>query len=134
MVWKTLGIVMIIPTLLISITIAYRTRQIKSELAHNLAISFWISANSFWMISEFFGFDEHPIAWGMEGKHLSIIPFVMGILVLSFYYLFQRNKEEKEMAFENEVMVKNEVEVKKKVITSNDTAVENKVMAEAPTL
>lgn len=108
MVWKPLGIVMIIPTLLISIIIAYRTRQIKSELAHNLAITFWISANSYWMISEFFGFDEHPIAWGYEGKHISIIPFVAGVLVLVFYYLFQRKAEEEERAViaENDVVVK----------------------------
>ena len=107
MVWKPLGIVMIIPTLLISIIIAYRTRQIKSELAHNLAITFWISANSYWMISEFFGFDEHPIAWGYEGKHISIIPFVAGVLVLAFYYLFQRKAEAAERAVitENDVVV-----------------------------
>ena len=39
MIWKTLGIAMIIPTLVISIDIAWRTRDISSELAHNLAIS-----------------------------------------------------------------------------------------------
>jgi hypothetical protein len=94
--WKTLGILMVIPTLSIAIVIAWRTRQFKSELAHNLAIAFWISANSYWMISEFFGFDEMPI-WNMfEGKHLALIPFVTGALFLLYYYAVQRPKEIRE--------------------------------------
>jgi hypothetical protein len=36
---------------------SWKNRHIKSELAHNLAIVFWISANAYWMISEFFHFD-----------------------------------------------------------------------------
>ena len=46
MVWKPLGIVMIFPTLIVSIIIAWRTRQFVSELCHNLAITVWITANS----------------------------------------------------------------------------------------
>lgn len=84
---KWLGTVMIIPTLIISIVIAYRTRKYISELCHNMAITVWISANSYWMISEFFGFD-HKVIWGeYTYKHLAIIPFTMGILILSYYYL-----------------------------------------------
>ena len=84
---KWLGTVMIIPTLIISIIIAYRTRQYVSELCHNLAITVWISANSYWMVSEFFGFD-HKIIWGdYTFKHLAIIPFTIGILILGYYYL-----------------------------------------------
>ena len=72
MLWKVLGIAMVIPTLSIAIIIAYRTRNLTSELAHNLAVAFWISANSYWMISEFFGFDE-TIIWGaFTGKHSHI--------------------------------------------------------------
>lgn len=95
MVWKVLGIAMIVPTLAIAIIIAWRTRQIKSELAHNLAILFWISANSFWMISEFLHFDTH-LFWGIEGKHLALIPFVIGALILAWYYLVQKPKEERD--------------------------------------
>ncbi len=96
LIWKTLGIAMIFPTLLISIIIAWRTRDIKSELAHNLAITFWISANSYWMISEFFGFDEAVIWQGIEGKYIAIIPFALGVLILLYYYLFQKKAEESE--------------------------------------
>lgn len=95
MIWKVLGIAMIFPTLSIAIVIAWRTRHIKSELAHNLAILFWISANSFWMISEFLHFDEARF-WGIEGKHLSLIPFGIGALILAWYYLLQKPKEERE--------------------------------------
>jgi len=95
--WKPLGIAMIFPTLLISIIIAWRTRTIKSELAHNLAITFWIAANSYWMISEFFGFDEVIIWNNIEGKHLAILPFAIGLLFLLYYYIFQKRKEEREL-------------------------------------
>jgi hypothetical protein len=84
---KWLGTTMILPTLIISIVIAYRTRQYVSELCHNLAITVWISANSYWMISEFFGFD-HLLIWGnYTFKHLALIPFTIGILILAYYYL-----------------------------------------------
>ena len=81
--WKALAIMMIFPTLIISIVIAWRTRKVQSELAHNLAISFWISANSLWMISEFYGFDTMIIWKQFEGKHLALIPFLTGILILA---------------------------------------------------
>ncbi len=93
LIWKVLGMIMIVPTLVISLVIAWRTRQFKSELAHNLAISFWISANSYWMISEFYGFDEVHIWKGMEARHLALLPFGAGIAILAFYYIVQRPKE-----------------------------------------
>lgn len=93
MVWKVLGVLMIFPTLIISLIICYRTRKIKSELAHNLAITFWISANSLWMVSEFFGFDTMQVWGSFEGKHLSLIPFFIGILLLAHYYIIQKPKE-----------------------------------------
>ena len=93
MIWRELGITMIVPTLSVAIYIAYRTRNIKSELAHNLAVAFWISANSYWMISEFFGFDDAKLFGGYEGKHLAMIPFIIGVLILAWYYIIQRPKE-----------------------------------------
>lgn len=93
MIWKPLGIAMIVPTLSIAIIIAWRTRDIKAELAHNLAITFWISANAYWMISEFFFFDSIHIWQQFEGKHLAIIPFTIGVLILFNYYLFQKPRE-----------------------------------------
>jgi hypothetical protein len=88
MIWKPLGIAMIIPTLAIAIIITIRTRQYVSELCHNLAVVFWISANAYWMISEFLHFDTNELFGQYTFKHLAIIPFVMGILVLGYYYLW----------------------------------------------
>ncbi|MCW3466924.1 hypothetical protein [Chitinophaga nivalis] len=99
MIWKPLGIAMIFPTLIIAIVIAWRTRQFMSELCHNLAIAVWISANSYWMVSEFFHFDAHIITGGITYKHLALIPFVTGLIVLAYYYLYYkpRHQEEEEI-------------------------------------
>ena len=92
MVWKPLGIAMIFPTLIISIVIAWRTREFVSELTHNLAITFWITANAYWMISEFFSFDQLPVFGGFNFKHLAMIPFLVGIGLLAYYYLWYKPK------------------------------------------
>ena len=97
MIWKPLGIAMIFPTLLISIIIAWRTRDIMSEVCHNLAITVWISANSYWMISEFFKFDTMPLFGDYTYKHLAIIPFTLGILFLAFYYAFWKPTHKEEL-------------------------------------
>ena len=96
MIWKELGIAMIIPTLSVAVWIAWKNREIKSELAHNLAIVFWISANAYWMISEFFGFDTNIIWNDLTGKQMALIPFTTGALILLYYYLIQRPRELKE--------------------------------------
>ncbi len=93
MFWRELGLAMFVPTLVIAIIIAWRTRQVPSELAHNLAIAFWICANGYWMISEFFHFDTITI-WGeYTGKHMALVPFIIGALILLYYYAVQRPKE-----------------------------------------
>jgi hypothetical protein len=87
---------MFLPTLIVSIIISWRTRHMKSELAHNLAITFWICANGYWMISEFFHFDT-LLVWGsFTGKHMALIPFFIGSFFLIYYYLVQRPKEIRE--------------------------------------
>ena len=90
MIWKPLGIAMIFPTLIIAVVIAVRTRQFMSEVCHNVAIVFWISANAYWMVSEFFAFDSKQLFGEYTYKHLAIIPFVIGILMLVYYYLIWR--------------------------------------------
>ncbi len=90
MIWRPLGIAMIFPTFIISIIIAYRTRQYMSEVCHNLAISFWIAANSYWMISEFLHFDSKILFSDFTYKHLALIPFLLGLAMLIYYYLWWR--------------------------------------------
>ena len=85
-----LGITMIVPTLIISIVIAWRTRTIVSELCHNIAITVWISANSFWMCTEFFKVAHLPIGYGLTVKHLAMIPFLIGMFILGYYYIWYK--------------------------------------------
>ena len=97
MIWRPLGIAMIVPTLAVAIIIAYRTRQYMSEVCHNFAIVVWITANSYWMISEFFHFDTNILFGEYTFKHLALIPFGMGILILGFYYLWWRPRHKDEL-------------------------------------
>ena len=96
LVWKPLGITMIIPTFVISLVIAWRTRQYVSELCHNVAISVWIAANSYWMISEFFEFDSKTVGGDITYKHLALIPFLSGVIILGYYYIYWKPKHKNE--------------------------------------
>ena len=87
LIWKPLGIAMIFPTLIIAIVITIRNLKYVSETCHNAAVVFWISANSYWMIAEFFEFDANIVTGNFTFKHLAVIPFTIGILILAFYYL-----------------------------------------------
>lgn len=87
MFWRPLGIAMIFPTLIIAMVIAWRTRHMMSEWAHNVAIVLWILANSYWMVSEFFHFDVLFVYGPFTYKYLAVVPFVGGIVVLAWYYL-----------------------------------------------
>lgn len=72
---------MIVPTLLVSIYFTWRMRHDSSELAHNIAVTAWICANSTWMLGEFFLDDSTRL--------LAKIFFFTGFAVLLFYYIFQ---------------------------------------------
>ena len=77
--FKWLGLTMIFPTMLVAILICWRTRNIIAEFTHNLAVIFWIAANSVWMITEFFNY-------GDEARYYALIPFGLGLSVLIYYY------------------------------------------------
>jgi len=96
LIWKELGIAMFIPTFSIAIWICWKNRDIKSELSHNLAIVFWITANGYWMISEFMGFDSTVLWKNFTGKHIALVPFLTGLAILIHYYLVLRPRELKE--------------------------------------
>ena len=69
---------MILPTILVAVYLTYRSKHLLSELLHNLAIVFWISANSVWMIGEFYFNDStRPIAQ---------LFFVLGFIVIGYHY------------------------------------------------
>lgn len=81
MLWKPLGIIMIVPTIGAALLITWQTRHIKSELLHNLAVDFWILANAYWMITEFFSPNDSL-------RFYTIIPFTIGLLIIGYYYLY----------------------------------------------
>lgn len=76
---KPLGICMILPTILVAIFLTYKHRHIMQELAHNIAVCCWISANSIWMIGEFYFND------GL--RFYAKIFFVIGIATVCCYYI-----------------------------------------------
>lgn len=75
MLWKPLGLLMIVPTIGAALLITWQTRHIKSEFLHNLAVDFWILANGYWMITEFFYQDDSL-------RFYTIIPFSIGIIII----------------------------------------------------
>lgn len=89
MLWRPLGLLMLLPTLTVAVLITWQTRKLKSELYHNLAVVFWISANGYWMIVEFF--------WGELDylRYYAAIPFGIGILFIAAYYLIVLPREKR---------------------------------------
>ena len=75
---ETMGVIMIIPTVSLAIYITWLSRAEHSELFHNMAVCFWISANSIWMIGEFFYNDSL--------RTEASVFFVLGILCIAWYY------------------------------------------------
>jgi hypothetical protein len=89
--YQVVALVMILPTMAVALMITWQTRHILSELLHNLAVVFWITANCTWMVGEFFGWDENLI--GSIGlRQLAVIPFGIGLLILAYYYIFLASK------------------------------------------
>jgi hypothetical protein len=90
MLWRPLGLIMLVPTLVVAILITYQTRKIASELFHNLAVVFWITANGFWMIIEFYGYDE-------PYRFYTAIPFSIGLMFIAIYYLYVLPREKNKL-------------------------------------
>ncbi len=90
MLWRPIGLAMFIPTLVIAILISWQTRKLLSEFYHNLAIVCWITANGFWMITEFFWPDLDYL------RYYTAIPFGIGIIFIAAYYLIILPREKKE--------------------------------------
>ena len=83
---KTIGIIMVVPTVFLAFYITYRFRSNLTEFYHNLAVCSWIVANSIWMTGEFFYHDTlRPCA---------VVFFSIGLFTLLIYYVFIRHKVE----------------------------------------
>lgn len=76
---KTLGMIMIVPTVAVALYLCFISRNNAKEFYHSLAVCFWIAANGSWMIGEFYFND------GM--RPLALCFFILGLLSISFYYI-----------------------------------------------
>ncbi|PBQ31267.1 hypothetical protein CNR22_05640 [Sphingobacteriaceae bacterium] len=74
---KWLGAIMMAPTLFLAGYIIYKTLGTKDAYL-NAAILFWIMANSFWMMMEFFNDNAY--------KYYASIPFGLGFLFVGIFY------------------------------------------------
>lgn len=86
MEWKQAGIGMIFPTLSVALYILWKSKKVRAELFHNIAVVLWISANSVWMIGEFYEHEFRPYSAGL---------FIAGLSVLAVYYAFFFTKDKK---------------------------------------
>ena len=83
LVWKPLGIVMIIPTVGLAIYIAYKSVNDSFEFLHNVAVCCWICANATWMAGEFYDY---------ETRNIAAVLFVMGLLLIAGSYFLRKKK------------------------------------------
>lgn len=88
MLWRPLGIIMIVPTVAVAMLITWQTRKLKSELYHNLAVLFWLVANCYWMVMEFLDMPDFY-------RYYAAIPFGIGMVFIAVYYLVIRPAEKK---------------------------------------
>ena len=75
---KSMGVIMIAPTVVFAIIITWKARKVKSEFWHNLAVLFWLCANSTWMVGEFFYNDST--------RKYALFFFVLGLISIAYYY------------------------------------------------
>ena len=73
------GLIMIVPTISVAVFLTVRTRRVREEFIHNLAIVFWLCANSVWMIGEFFYNDST--------RPYALVFFGMGLITLAMHYI-----------------------------------------------
>lgn len=78
LLFEQIAIAMIFPTVLIAIWVVIKTRKMLSEFAHNLAVLFWICANSIWMVGE--------LECDDCARPQALVFFFSGLTVLLLYY------------------------------------------------
>lgn len=82
---RLLATVMVVPTVLTAIWIAWRNREEIGDLLHSLAVVCWILANSVWMLGEFIDYDG-TLLW-------ATVFFAAGLVFVGWYYLVLRPKQ-----------------------------------------
>jgi hypothetical protein len=77
--WRLVGVCMILPTISVAIYITSRMREHREEFIHNLAVCFWLCANSVWMVGEFF-YDD-------KTRPYAVVFFALGLFTLAVHYV-----------------------------------------------
>ncbi|MEN9511342.1 MAG: hypothetical protein RLZZ370_1161 [Bacteroidota bacterium] len=91
MLYKPLGMLMVFPTVFLAFYLSWKSRHLRSELFHNLAVTSWILGNSIWMAGEFF-FDDTT-------RSIASIFFYAGIGFVLYFYItdwLQKGKAKQE--------------------------------------
>jgi hypothetical protein len=109
------AMIMIVPTMGVALLICWQTRYIVSEFLHNVAVILWITANTTWMVGEFYGWDEN-LYMGYGLRQFALIPFVLGLLVLFYYYVFLARKK----SFREKMFQRTEEVLEKELTNSSD--------------
>jgi len=75
---RWLGTIVMFPTLFLAIYLVIKTIGTPNVLI-NISIFFWIFANSFWMMMEFFNHNHY--------KNYASIPFALGFVFVAIFYI-----------------------------------------------
>lgn len=76
--WQLAGTIVFFPTIFLAIYIYLKTSKHPLSSWVNLSVLAWISANSCWMFSEFYGWDLELLSLGF---------FVTGIFFIGVYLI-----------------------------------------------
>lgn len=76
--WKVAAIAMVAPTIFVAYYLLWRSRTVRADRYHNLAVCSWITGNSLWMTGEFYKTELRPVA---------VCIFAVGLAVLAWYYI-----------------------------------------------
>jgi hypothetical protein len=79
-----LGVILIIPAVVVSIYILVKQFNNRNDIYHNLAICFWILANSTWMTCELYK---------LNYMNLVYVLFGAGTIVLVYFYFTEAIKK-----------------------------------------
>ena len=77
--YKILGLVMALPTVLLSFWLTWKCRENRADLFHNTAVAFWIIANAIWMVGEFYFEDTK--------RYVAMPFFFVGLAFVAWYYV-----------------------------------------------
>lgn len=82
--WSVLGSIMAFPAIVLAIFLTVICKKQPALFYPNMAVTFWITANSIWMFSEFYNLNLETAA---------IVFFCFGLLSIGWYYIKYRQAD-----------------------------------------